>query len=473
MERQTLPPISMVALTGNQQQLPLQHLQLRLAASNDQDGKTKAAVAEDDPYHGLGPVARNRMRLYSFYKPSLQAGRYSIFAEQHIEITDTEGLDTLKDKDGKPSTLRVWNRKVDPPPSPPEIKDNSKILELDPSKPPLSGPPEVPKPPKPEPQIFEVMAPQFSLDPKLVDSYYPPDGHQDEANTLPHICFNDPHLPWERDAGKKVYGLKDQEPGSDPPIFRSMVPWLALLVFDPRELKLDSADEAKALGIPNFQDLSKVDMNSMENARGTFAMSVKDYLTSIKSRVYYEAAYVDDSTGELDKTKWGEFADNNSGTSIIFPKKDLFLRMFKNPNVGVAKDKSSPDDSQHATLPAPPASASPATPPVPADGKVDNVERPDNIEAHKYLAHVRHINATGCPDAGIDQEGLFSVVISSRTGSIGITQPTPQICHLVSIEHIDSTFELMQSGKINADSTVNRIGLVSLFSWIYMVHPTA
>jgi len=461
----------MVAFAGTPQQLPLQHLQLRLAASNDQDGGKKPAAPEDDAYHGLGPVARNRMRLYSFYKPSLQAGTYSIFAEQQIEITDTEGLDTLKDKDGKPAKLRVWNRKVDPPPPPPlaTTTGNGKPVVSDPSKPAPPGPPDVPKLPKPEPQIFAVMAPQFSLDPKLVDSYYPPDGHQDEANILPHICFNDPHLPWERDAGKKVYGLKDPEPGSDPPIFRSMVPWLALLVFDPRELKLDSADEAKALGMPKFQDLSQVDMNSAENARGTFSMSVKDYLTSIKSRVFYEAAYMDDSTGELDTQKWTDFTDNNSATNVIFPKKDLFVRMFKNANATVPTDKidklspDGPQDKPPNPVPAPPDTT------TPAGGTSDKVERPDNIEAHKYLAHVRHINATGCPDAGIDQEGLFSVIISSRTGSIGINQPTPQICHLVSIEHIDSTFELMQSGKLNADSSINRIGLVSLFSWIYMV----
>jgi hypothetical protein len=43
--------------------------------------------------------------------------------------------------------------------------------------------------------------PGFALDPNTINSYYPPDGHQDESRILPHIVLNDPHYPWEIAAG--------------------------------------------------------------------------------------------------------------------------------------------------------------------------------------------------------------------------------------------------------------------------------
>jgi hypothetical protein len=34
------------------------------------------------------------------------------------------------------------------------------------------------------------------------------------------------------------------------------------------------------------------------------------------------------------------------------------------------------------------------------------------------MSHVRHVNTLGFPDAGVQEEGYFSVVLSSRTGSV-------------------------------------------------------
>jgi hypothetical protein len=41
-----------------------------------------------------------------------------------------------------------------------------------------------------------------------------------------------------------------------------------------------------------------------------------------------------------------------------------------------------------------------------------------NIEQHKHLAQVRRVNTTGMADAGVDEEGIFSVIISHRTGKL-------------------------------------------------------
>jgi hypothetical protein len=119
----------------------------------------------DPHYIKLGP---NQIQLYSYYRPGLLAGNYNIFAEQVIH-TDSPKHGSQK--------LRAYNRGISVPYN--EAQGTDDIT----------------------PQEFEVIAPQFSLDPKLINSYYPPDGHQDEARILPHLVINDPHFPWERSPG--------------------------------------------------------------------------------------------------------------------------------------------------------------------------------------------------------------------------------------------------------------------------------
>lgn len=88
----------------------------------------------------------------------------------------------------------------------------------------------------------------------------------------------------------------------------------------------------------------------------------------------------------------------------------------------------------------------------------------------QFLAHVRQVNTTGFPDAGIEEDGLFSVVISSVTGRVDNTTPVTQIVHLLSIEHYDST--AISDPFLNLPDT-ERIGLVSLYSWTYTSIPEA
>jgi hypothetical protein len=88
------------------------------------------------------------------------------------------------------------------------------------------------------------------------------------------------------------------------------------------------------------------------------------------------------------------------------------------------------------------------------------------------MAHVRHINTDGFPDAGVEEEGYYSVVVSSRTGQVTKLTPTPQAVHLVSLEHYDSTLNDSES-PFDALGDQQRIGLVSLHSWIYTCIPEA
>jgi len=328
------------------------------------------AVAASDDADEPPPLLPNQMRLYSYYKPSLEAGNYTIEVTQNISSGD--------------QSLEIRNSRT---------QDASGSV---------------------APQEFEVVVPRFSLDRNLINSYYPPDGHQDEGRILPHISFNDPHYPWEILAGtsSSVNGANHDGLLDDG---RSMVPWVALLVFDPEELKIPDLQSAQALGIPGIQ--SQADLLK-QTPTGTFGMAVSDYLNlPHASRVNYEA----DSKG------FQESKTMQDQMNVIFPPKQLLARLFSR-NAG-----------------------------VPGSQALD-------LQAQRYMAHVRHINTEGFPEAGVEEEGLFSIVVSNRTGTWNKPDPTTQICHLVSIEHFDSTIG-------DWENTTDRIGIVSLFSWIYTSLP--
>src|SRR5438876_10692309 len=137
--------------------------------------------------------------------------------------------------------------------------------------------------------------------------------------------MNDPHFPWERDADKAFSGgLDEVDLGTarlrDPDLndkgqtldkngnvttirkqiaYRSLIPWVRLLVFDVDELKLDSAQQAHDLGVPDFVNLpdSKADIKR-QPGNGAFPMTAKDYF-NIKSanRVDFESAFASDPDG--------------------------------------------------------------------------------------------------------------------------------------------------------------------------------
>ncbi|KAF2269961.1 hypothetical protein CC78DRAFT_508670 [Lojkania enalia] len=344
-------------------------------------------------------LEKDQMRLYSFYKPSLQAGFYEIEAtqrissgEEHLEVTNTSA-----DADPKHAI---------------------------------------------KPQEFEVVVPRFSLDRNIINSYYPPDGHEDEGRILPHLVLNDPHYPWEIAAGITTRSSEARSSKDDP---RNMVPWVALLVFDPADLHLSKLEEAKALNLPGFTE--ETDMGK-QNGSGTFSMPISDYFGKIN-----KSAQINYAAGYNDRKEFTSLASLADPVDIIFPRKSLIQSMFT-------------DKIQVSTS--------------------DGIKETDciGVEQYKYLAHVRHINTEGCPDAGIEQEGLFSIVIASRTGALkemvlednkwkelstNMTQPRTQICHLVSIEHLDST---LGTWAIKSEVAIEeRVGMVSLFSWVYTALP--
>ena len=90
------------------------------------------------------------IKLHSYYVPSLQEGKHTVKVSQDVTAPEEK------------SGAGTSNKRV-----------------------------------QPTSQDFIVVAPQFSLPPEWINSAYPPAGEGAEARVLPHIVFNDHHLPWE------------------------------------------------------------------------------------------------------------------------------------------------------------------------------------------------------------------------------------------------------------------------------------
>nr|MDQ3934530.1 hypothetical protein [Actinomycetota bacterium] len=80
-------------------------------------------------------------------------------------------------------------------------------------------------------QEFEVVAPEFAIDPGTVHTAYPPAGATGIYDQqLPFVVLGDPELPWER-------GIT---PGGGAPDSSDPIPWLALVIFADGEIALQS-----------------------------------------------------------------------------------------------------------------------------------------------------------------------------------------------------------------------------------------
>jgi hypothetical protein len=86
-----------------------------------------------------------------------------------------------------------------------------------------------------------------------------------------------------------------------------------------------------------------------------------------------------------------------------------------------------------------------------------------NLERYKYLAHVRNINTSG-GSIGMygDENGLYSIIVSHRTGPLLTTEKTV-VVHLVSLDGV------RENVKVN--SSTNYVSLISLYSWQYQCLP--
>ncbi|KAI4185102.1 MAG: hypothetical protein LQ346_005979, partial [Caloplaca aetnensis] len=281
------------------------------------------------------------MKLYNHHTPVLPEGTYGIEAKQIIEAANEE--------------LHVYNYDSVNSVPPPAGQDFPVAL-----------------------QKFTVVAPRFQIDPKTINSYYPPDGFVEEGRILPHIVFNDPYLPWERPLFQPRFFAAASviHPFAR---LKTRPPWIALVVFDLEELKLSEADGA-ALRIPAFN------ANELPST-GAYMMTVADYLTQVTSRVSLKGGLPPGST------VWTNLQASSDPVNVIFPKKNLVQTIF-------------PHEKLLETM---------------------------------FMAHVRQVSTTDIPDAAGDDSRLYSICTSHRSGPTigpGPTKPTTQIVHLVSVENM-------------------------------------
>ena len=279
----------------------------------------KVAEASGEDTKDRDKLAPGLMQLYSYYKPGLLPGDYTIEVTQSIDAETPSGH----------QSLQIANTRA-----------SSGLGTL-------------------EPQEFKVIVPRFSLDRSMINSYYPPDGHEDEGRILPHIVLNDPHYPWEIPAGtlSNMKGPIDSQDYVDGTVtktrYRNMVPWVALLVFDVDELHFSDIDDIKELSLKGFEtdaDLAK------QNASGYFTMTVKEYFSKLptSAQVNYKPEFGDDEEG------YSDMVESDESVKVIFPQQDLINKLvgqrFLDTDTGV------------------------------------------DVEGFKYLAHVRHLNVEGSLD---------------------------------------------------------------------------
>ncbi|KAI0901550.1 hypothetical protein F4806DRAFT_4852 [Annulohypoxylon nitens] len=181
---------------------------------------------------------------------------------------------------------------------------------------------------------------------------------------------------------------------------RNKVPWLVLLSFTQDELKLQPG----TLGSLDFK----------QNATLSIKMTVGDLqqLPNVATPNYKDVVDVADRTGEF-----------------VFIKPDLFKSLF------------SKFDSEN--------------------NRVD--AKTPYTQSYKFLSHVRKINTTGMAVAGTEDVGIFSVVVSGRTGPMHNKAPATVAVHLLSIEGVED-MEFPGADK-------NFVSLCSLHSWNYTVMP--
>ncbi|KAH6972723.1 hypothetical protein BKA56DRAFT_465097, partial [Ilyonectria sp. MPI-CAGE-AT-0026] len=311
---------------------------------------TRGANVGDDPEPSNLPTGYEL--LHSFYAPGLQASSEN--PTNTIQITQV--IDPKSDKD-TPLTLSSM-------------------------------------------QDFVVVAPQFSLPDGDIHSVYPPQGNAAAAAILPHVVFNDPHLPWEREV---VNPAKEKEPT------RNKTPWLALMAFTADEILLDPAELAGP------QRIFASDVSQMDTLAIT--QTVAD-LNTIKP--------------ENAKNCVPAGTDPSTVANWVFLRPDVFNAYFSLDPVkddGVPAAQTAPDLSQY-----------------------------------RFLAHSRAINTAGMANAGIQDDGLYSVVVSRRCGVWDNKAPVPIYVHLVSLDEAEMLVPWPMAGT-------KHVALCSLYSWTYRCLP--
>ncbi|KAH0538455.1 hypothetical protein FGG08_004953 [Glutinoglossum americanum] len=265
-------------------------------------------------------------------------------------------------------------------------------------------------------QKFNVVAPRFTLPDNTVYSVYPPQGHADRAEVLPHVVLTDPTLPWERIGSWEAERKK--HPPEDIDYRKNRVPWLAVLSFTEEELRLAPSDLA------GDTSLFKGTVNFKDKAQQSTTLSINMPVTDLRlvdtSRVATPVTYDPNVDANPD--------GSTPSTDAIFVPTKLFRSFFASHNANGVPEPASLD-----------------------------------VSRYRFLAHLRNLNPTGMAEADTtDGDRAFSIVVGHRAGPLDITKPTTVVVHLVSIEGVE---------RMDPNAVPQFVSLSSLYSWTYSCLP--
>ncbi|KAK4180608.1 hypothetical protein QBC36DRAFT_353897 [Triangularia setosa] len=182
---------------------------------------------------------------------------------------------------------------------------------------------------------------------------------------------------------------------------KNCIPWVALIAFTADELQLSD------------QETADIVQNTGAKVNENLGFDLK--VSKVKDMKHSKVLNAIPSPDARE-------AKDTMYTSVICPRVDLFKKLFAGK-----------------------------------DGEGD-------VSRYKYLAHVRQVATDGMVSDGDDDAGLYSIVMSHRLGPLEVTQPTPVMVHLVSLEEVEN---FNPSDLANKD----RVLLTSLYSWTYTSLP--
>lgn len=258
-------------------------------------------------------------------------------------------------------------------------------------------------------QQFYVDTPEFNIPEGEIHSVYPPQGHEERAEALPHVVFNTPSFPWEWRASY-IEDAPDYQ-------HRNRVPWLAVLVFTRDELEL-SPEELELI-----QKKSQTKKGSQEGLKQTSNLSINLPVSAVKD-LQHTASPI--RTPE---------SDPDAATDVILLRSGLFKSLFTKYDTHGHPEKT-------ATHP--------------------------DVRPFRFLAHRRDINTEGMAVAALtateDDQSSFGVVVCHRTGPVSFKEPTQCIAHLVSIRGVE-----IMPWPLSAETRF--VALSTLHSWTYTCFP--
>ncbi len=226
----------------------------------------------------------------------------------------------------------------------------------------------------------------------------------------PHIVFTDPHLPWERPISENDNDVDN------------VTPWLAVFPFD---VNHPTTPELR-LSDPQLADV-KLALGLADTAKPGPAFSISTTVQNFLALPKQMTAKAKNGTVVHipDYSKDSQYADLQSDTTpveVIFMTSKLFQDLFC-------------------------------------------INGAPNADQFRYCAHIRNINTTGITGAGTTDTGLYSVVMSRRSGPYDIavgSPPRSQAVHLLSLEFISSLVKLGSN---------DLVAFVSLYRWTYLCQP--